>query len=287
MKSNTIISPLIVLLAHVPLTLASFASRPSLFHFGSSSSSRLSLQIDVENEDGLTFDEDGPRVVFKAKQSARVAVVEEEGARSLLEYLALPAEKYSVLDSGSIERIPDSNSFVCLLDPIQFLGNTLIASIYADVNVSPYPEGKSVIEVTGCELDGGKLARYANGSFDVKCSNVVRALREEKFKGETDVPVLAVDCDVEVSALVPREGRWIPRRLLSSSGSLVMKSMLKLMVPRFVSQLGQDFANWSLGDDSRAPVDSSAVVEALRGEEEESFVNEEEIVVNDEVHNHV
>ena len=217
------------------------------------------LNLDVEEKDSLTYDKDGPRVVFKAQKEAKAAVVEEEGARTLLEYLALPAEKYSVLDAGSIERIPETNSFVCILDPINFLGNTIIAKIYADVNVSPYPEGKSVIEVTGCELDGSKLARFANGSFDVKCTNVVRALRED-FKQIKEASVLAVDCNVEVSALVPREGKWIPKRLLSSSGSLVMKSMLKLMVPRFVTQLGEDFQTWSLGDDSRAPVQSIDIV---------------------------
>lgn len=218
------------------------------------------LNLDVEEKESLTYDKDGPRVTFKARKEAKVAVVEEgeEGVRTLLEYLALPAEKYSILDAGSIERIPDSNSFVCILDPINFLGNTIIAKIYADVNVSPYPEGKSVIEVTGCELDGSKLARFANGSFDVKCTNVVRALCED-YKQLKNAPVLAVDCNVKVSALVPREGKWIPKRLLSSSGSLVMKSMLKLMVPRFVSQLAADFQTWSLGDDSRAPVKSDLI----------------------------
>mmetsp|Transcript_8495 Transcript_8495/g.12577 ORF Transcript_8495/g.12577 Transcript_8495/m.12577 type:complete len:300 (+) Transcript_8495:65-964(+) len=227
------------------------------------------LKLDIDEKDSLTYDENGPRVTFKGSKEGKVAVVEEPGARTLLEYLALPAEKYSVLDAGTIQRIPDSSSFVCELDPINFLGNKIIATIYADVNVSPYPEGKSVIEVTGCSLDGSKLARFANGSFDVKCTNVVRALRED-FKGQEDVPVLSVDCNVEVSALVPREGRWLPKRLLSKSGSLVMQSMLRLMVPRFVGQLGVDFQGWSLGDDSRAPVSIDAVI-----------VDDEEVDEND------
>ena len=104
------------------------------------------LKIDVEENDGLTYDKDGPKVIFKAQKEARIAVTEEEGARSLLSYLALPAEKYSVLDAGSIQRIPDSNSFICELDPINFLGSTIVAKIQANVDVSPYPEGLSVIE---------------------------------------------------------------------------------------------------------------------------------------------
>lgn len=210
--------------------------------------------IDLENDEGLTYDPEGPRVVFKGQKGAKKQVVEDPNARTLLEYLALPAEKYSILDAGTITKDPESkNTFTCVLDPINFLGNTIIAEIHAEVNVSPFPEGKSVIKVTDCTLDGSKLAKFANGSFDVTCENVVRALREDKRK-QKDVPILSVDCALEVSALVPREGRWLPKRLLSKSGSIVMQQMLNVLVPRFVNQLRADFQAWSLGDDSRSPV---------------------------------
>jgi hypothetical protein len=69
-----------------------------------------------------------------------------------------------------------------------------------------------------------------------------------------DLPTLSVDCELEISALVPREGRWLPKRLVSKSGSIVIQQMLNIMVPRFLKQLAKDFEVWSTGDDSRAPV---------------------------------
>lgn len=139
----------------------------------------LSLQIDFDEKEGLTFDKDGPRIHFRAqKMSSHICDESGSGAssRTLLHYLALPAEQYSVLDAGTIFKKEDgeSNQFTCVLDPISFFGNTIVAQIDAEVDVSPYPEGKSVIRVTGCKLEGSRLARFANGSFDVSCVNIVR-----------------------------------------------------------------------------------------------------------------
>jgi hypothetical protein len=137
----------------------------------------LSLQIDFDEKEGLTFDKDGPRVHFRA-QKISSQICEEAGdlSRTLLHYLALPAEQYSVLDAGTIFKKENGapNQFTCALDPISFFGNTIVAQIDAEVDVSPYPLGKSVIRVTGCQLEGSRLARFANGSFDVSCVNVVR-----------------------------------------------------------------------------------------------------------------
>lgn len=216
----------------------------------------LSLQIDFDEKEGLTFDKDGPRVHFRA-QKISSQICEEAGdlSRTLLHYLALPAEQYSVLDAGTIFKKENGapNQFTCALDPISFFGNTIVAQIDAEVDVSPYPLGKSVIRVTGCQLEGSRLARFANGSFDVSCVNVVRATTSSSRDGK-DLPTLSVDCELEISALVPREGRWLPKRLVSKSGSIVIQQMLNIMVPRFLKQLAKDFEVWSTGDDSRAPV---------------------------------
>ncbi len=138
---------------------------------------RLSLQIDFDEKEGLTFDKDGPRIHFSAQKFSS-QICDEAGisSRTLLHYLALPAEQYSVLDAGTIFKKENGvpNQFTCALDPISFFGNTIVAQIDAEVDVSPYPLGKSVIRVTGCQLEGSRLARFANGSFDVSCVNVVR-----------------------------------------------------------------------------------------------------------------
>ena len=139
----------------------------------------LSLRLDFDDKEGLTFDASGPRIIFKGQKISYHVCQETEPAsstRTLLHYLALPAEEYSVLDAGTIAKKTDgaNNQFTCTLDPISFFGNNIVAQIEAEVDVSPYPEGKSVIRVTGCTLDGSRLAKFANGSFEVSCTNVVR-----------------------------------------------------------------------------------------------------------------
>mmetsp|Transcript_6366 Transcript_6366/g.9313 ORF Transcript_6366/g.9313 Transcript_6366/m.9313 type:complete len:291 (+) Transcript_6366:158-1030(+) len=218
----------------------------------------LSLRLDFDDKEGLTFDASGPRIIFKGQKISYHVCQETEPTsrtRTLLHYLALPAEEYSVLDAGTIAKKTggENNQFTCTLDPISFFGNNIVAQIEAEVDVSPYPEGKSVIQVTGCTLDGSRLAKFANGSFDVSCTNVVRAIRSDTRKGK-DFPTLSVDCQLEISALVPQEGRWLPKRLVGKSGSIVIQQMLNIIVPRFVKQLAKDYSVWSAGDDSRAPV---------------------------------
>mmetsp|Transcript_44881 Transcript_44881/g.65976 ORF Transcript_44881/g.65976 Transcript_44881/m.65976 type:complete len:313 (+) Transcript_44881:56-994(+) len=230
------------------------------------------LKVNIDSEAGLTYDPDGPRIVFTSRKITSKPVVELPNQRTLLEYLALPAEQYSVLDGASITKNPNSsNEFTCELEEVNFLGNRIVANFDAVVDVSDYPQGKSVIRVIGCRLSGSKLANYANGSFDVECTNVVRALRGDTRR-QKDVPILSVDCSLQISAIVPREGKWIPKRLLSKSGSVVMQQMLNLLVPRFVKQLVLDFDGWSAGDDSRAPVSKDALLENDDEEDDDDVV---------------
>jgi hypothetical protein len=102
--------------------------------------------------------------------------------------------------------------------------------------------------------------------------NYRRATTSSSRDGK-DLPTLSVDCQLEISALVPREGKWLPKRLVSKSGSIVIQQMLNIMVPRFLKQLAKDYEVWSNGDDSRAPIQSVSMSNegqegALRFEEE-------------------
>jgi len=210
-----------------------------------------------------------------------------------LEYLALPAEKYSVLDAATIFK-KSSNEFTYVVQPVSFMGNTLEAVIDAIVDVSPYPEGKSVIRVVGCTLEGGQFAAFANRSarsrrqdlknksngaiISVNCEMEIRAVTQPSFKRwlplipkgqdslDASAPVnflpdgpstLSVDCNLEISALIPREGSWIPRRLVGKAGSMVTQQLLNLLVPKFVEQVAADYRVWGAGDDSRSPVINS------------------------------
>jgi len=64
---------------------------------------------------------DGRHATFAAKKSGSVEIVEAPGARSLRQYMSLPASQYSTLDGEKVERIGD-DVFKCTLGTLDFLG---------------------------------------------------------------------------------------------------------------------------------------------------------------------
>lgn len=159
--------------------------------------------------------------------------------RTLLRYLSLPPEKYSLLDGANFTRVSDTE-FLCEVDEINFLGNNILATISTEVDVKAYPEGRSLIVVKGCELSGGRLARYANGQFSIECVNEVSAPSPN---------VLQVNCSIDIRAKVPNEGAWIPKRLLGRVGSKIMSGVLKISLPAFLRSLKADYETWKEMDD--------------------------------------
>jgi hypothetical protein len=64
---------------------------------------------------------DGRHATFAARKSGSVEIVEAPGARSLRQYMSLPASQYSTLDGEKVERIGD-DVFKCTLGTLDFLG---------------------------------------------------------------------------------------------------------------------------------------------------------------------
>ena len=48
--------------------------------------------------------------------------------------------------------------------------------------------------------------------------------------------------------------RMVPVGAIERTGSGVMQRVLDSMVPRFLAQLGADYARWAAGDASRKPI---------------------------------
>lgn len=64
------------------------------------------------------------------------------------------------------------------------------------------------------------------------------------------------DISMDVELVVPR---WflVPKPIIRRTGNAVMSSILKIAVPRFLSQLEQDYQAWASGDESRQPITDS------------------------------
>jgi len=215
---------------------------PYFLHGKKSDSNKQVITIEI-GEEGLTYEETGRQVKFLASRECTSSVKKPgpESKRTLRRYLALPPEMYSLLDgSTNLKRLSETE-FVAEVDPISFLGNTIIPKLFATVVVDDFPSGVASISVTKCELGGGRLANFANGQFELECTNRVFAVGDD---------VLGVKCTIDINAKVPKEGRWLPLVVLRKSGNLVMRGALNLMLPRFLKSLVEDYENWSISDDA-------------------------------------
>ncbi|GMI03995.1 hypothetical protein TrLO_g258 [Triparma laevis f. longispina] len=156
------------------------------------------------------------------------------------EYLQLPIEEYSLLPNSTITRFtPDT--FCMQLSPISLFSADFIPKLYATVSInSELP--RSTINVTKVDLEGGRIARYANGKFTVNCSTVIDMNEEETG--------LTVTCSLSIKSPVSEQfKRLIPGRLMSSIGSKVMGKVLKGGVGFFGRGLVGDFEVWKEGGD--------------------------------------
>lgn len=70
---------------------------------------------------------------------------------------------------------------------------------------------------------------------------------------EDGTKMITSNAHTEVRLVVPK---WspIPVPVVNTTGSFILQKTLDVVVPRFLSQLSRDYANWSTGDDSRQPV---------------------------------
>ncbi|WIA19883.1 hypothetical protein OEZ86_013566 [Tetradesmus obliquus] len=165
--------------------------------------------------------------------------------------MALPASQYSVLDARKIERIDDS-TFRCFVGKLAFLGFSVEPVITVSVVVE---ERGCTIKLLSAKLQGSKLVEDVNSKFTAQMTNVVRWSATE----DAAVKQISSSTSIEVVVQVPGWAGLIPVPSMEATGSKVMQTTLNLMVPRFLQQLGQDYALWASGDESRKPLDNGGL----------------------------
>jgi len=187
----------------------------------------------------------GPRAKFMAKRSETYEL--EELERPLADYMALPASQYSVLDAERIERIDDT-TFKCYAHRFKFF-NFEVGPVLL-VRVEEQPDG-CCIRLLSCTLEGSPIVVAQNQKFSAGMVNRVSWRVSEKSPTARQ---LVSDTTLEVTVDIPYPFRAIPVSAIEGSGNKVMSQILKVMLPRFLSQLGKDYNAWASGDSSRKPV---------------------------------
>ncbi|KAI5344340.1 PREDICTED: DUF1997 [Prunus dulcis] len=191
-----------------------------------------------------------PKARFVARRTESVSVPQLQ--RPLSEYMSLPASQYSVLDAERIERV-DENTFRCYVYRFKFFAFEVCPVLL--VRVEEQPNG-SCIKLLSCKLDGSPIAVAQNDKFDAFMVNQISCTSNQS---NSSLQQLRSDTVIEVSIEIPFAFRAIPAQAIESSGTQVLQQILRIMLPRFMSQLVRDYRAWASGDRSRQPLGTGEI----------------------------
>lgn len=188
------------------------------------------------------------RFVARRKESVSVQQLQ----RPLIEYMKLPASQYSVLDAERIERVSE-DTFRCYVYTIKFFSFEVCPVLL--VKVEEQPHG-CCIKLLSCKLEGSPMVAAQNDKFDAIMVNRISC---ESDSNESLVQQLKSDTIIEVSIEIPFAFKAIPKQAIESAGTQVLEQILKIMLPRFMSQLVKDYQAWASGNTSRQPLGSGEI----------------------------
>ncbi|BFG21195.1 hypothetical protein CerSpe_074690 [Prunus speciosa] len=191
-----------------------------------------------------------PKARFIARRTESVSVPQLQ--RPLSEYMSLPASQYSVLDAERIERV-DENTFRCYVYRFKFFAFEVCPVLL--VRVEEQPNG-CCIKLLSCKLDGSPIAVAQNDKFDALMVNQISCTSNQS---KSTLQQLTSDTVIEVSIEIPFAFRAIPAQAIESSGTQVLEQILRIMLPRFMSQLVRDYRAWASGDISRQPLGTGEI----------------------------
>ncbi|WVY97498.1 hypothetical protein V8G54_029649 [Vigna mungo] len=188
------------------------------------------------------------RFVARRKESVSVRQLQ----RPLIEYMRLPASQYSVLDAERIERVND-DTFRCYVYRFRFFNFEICPVLL--VKVEEQPDG-CCIKLLSCKLEGSPMIAAQNDKFDALMVNRISC---DSSKAESLTQQLTSDTIIEVSIEIPFPFLAIPKQAIESAGTQVLEQILRLMLPRFMSQLVKDYQAWATGDTSRQPLGTGEI----------------------------
>ncbi|KAF8118849.1 hypothetical protein N665_0002s0158 [Sinapis alba] len=191
-----------------------------------------------------------PKARFISRQKQSVSVRQLQ--RPLIEYMSLPASQYSVLDAERIERV-DDNTFRCYVYTFKFFNFEVCPVLL--VRVEEQPNG-CCIKLLSCKLEGSPVVVAQNDKFDASMVNRVSCDSTQEGSSEQQITSDAV---IEVNIEIPFAFRVFPVGAIEATGTQVLDQILRLMLPRFLSQLSKDYQAWASGDSSRQPLGTGEI----------------------------
>lgn len=218
--------------------------------------SRRIVEARASEEQAVTSSEDGvgqkeePRAHLVAHRVEKYVI--EEMQKPLADYMSLPASQYSVLDAERIERV-DENTFRCYIYSLKLFKFEIRPVLL--VRVEEKPNG-CCIRLLSCQLEGSPALDAQNKKFTASMvNNVSWQVSEDSLTGRE----LISDATIEVTHEIPFVLKAIPIQTVEATGNQVLSQILRVMLPRFLAQLGKDYRAWASGDVSRQPLGSGEI----------------------------
>ena len=198
------------------------------------------------------------------------------------QYLALPVDAYATLDDRWIQRVDqstvpsleveprdgdDGNAAFVLQVPMDLLtGISLRPRIWIVTqrkeNSVQLSSNRAIVgddRLDACfdlELDATIRWTEANGNKKKEANNHASALEDVHANCEG---AWEMEARVAVGFDVPQALLFMPRVALGSAGSLVMRAVLKAMLPRFLDLLVSDYQSWAEGNTTRMSANGELV----------------------------
>ncbi|GAX79194.1 hypothetical protein CEUSTIGMA_g6634.t1 [Chlamydomonas eustigma] len=193
------------------------------------------------------------RAVLKGYKTG-VQPIQELSVGSLADYMSLPASQYSVLDARKIERINDE-MFRCYVGELQMFSWSVEPVLTVSVTVEP-EAGGCTIRLLSCKLKGSKFVEEINNKFSAQMTNEVR-WRDASPGATSLIKEIVSTTILNVDLEVPSWCSFIQTSSIEQVGCSVLQKVLDVMVPRFLTQLGDDYKAWVKGE-ARTPANSSS-----------------------------
>jgi len=209
------------------------------------------------------------RARANARGNAKRELVDWKATGSPQEYLALPVDAYATLDERWIQREEvdeseteegdDGTAVFVLQVPMDLLaGISLRPRIWI---VSQRKENTVQLSSARAEVGDARL----DACFDLSLEADIQWCEAQSNRrrgfgnpsptrdhGETQHKgALEVQARVAVGFDVPQALSFMPRVALGSAGSVVMRAVLKAMLPRFLDLLVADYKSWAEGSTTR------------------------------------
>lgn len=208
----------------------------------------------------------------RAKSKARGTARKEirwKGKKTPKEYLCLPANAYNTLDERWIQKIEsaddhavekeissssDGRALFVIQVPLDLLAGV---SLRPRIWIESMQDGQAVQLLSRrAEVGDARL----DACFDLALVAKIRWHDEHEGRENThgmEVAInsgngeMEIDTRVSVGFIVPQALSFMPRVALGSAGSVVMKAVLKALLPRFLDLLVADYQRWAEGSSSR------------------------------------